>query len=377
MRFVNATVVGPGDVFSGHAVVENGVIVAAGPGALSGNSALDFGGDYLLPGLVELHTDHLESHLQPRPGVEWPALPALVAHDLQCVAAGITTVLDSVCVGELHESRNRSKMLKISLDAIDRARALGVLRADHGLHLRCEISDPRVLDMFEPLAGLTGLKLVSLMDHTPGQRQFVSDAQFRKYYKSKHLVWNEDEYESYRTQLIERQAAHAPKNRAAIVNACRTRGVALASHDDTTTEHVAEAQADGVAVSEFPTTVEAAAACKRAGVAVMAGGPNLVCGRSHSGNVSAMELARQGLVDVLSSDYVPASLLLGAFLIHEQADVPLNEAVALVTGAPAKAVGLDDRGRIEPGKRADLLRVALVDGRPVVKAVWREGRQVL
>jgi alpha-D-ribose 1-methylphosphonate 5-triphosphate diphosphatase len=175
----------------------------------------------------------------------------------------------------------------------------------------------------------------------------------------------------------EMAANASPRHRAELVALAQRHGAVLASHDDSTAEEVAESAADGVALAEFPTTVEAARACRAAGITVMMGAPNLIRGGSHSGNVAAVELARHGLLDMLSSDYVPAALLLAAFRLP--ALVPglsLARAVATVTANPARAVGLLDRGELAVGRRADLVRVHLAGEQPVVRETWRGGRRV-
>jgi alpha-D-ribose 1-methylphosphonate 5-triphosphate diphosphatase len=155
-------------------------------------------------------------------------------------------------------------------------------------------------------------------------------------------------------------------------------GIPLASHDDTTAEHVAQSVRDGVAIAEFPTTFEAAEALHAAGVRVLMGAPNLIRGGSHSGNVGTAELANAGVLDVLSSDYVPASLLMAAFALPRAVpSMALPEAVRAASKTPAEAVGLNDRGEIAIGKRADLVRVHIVRGLPVVRSVWRAGRRVV
>jgi alpha-D-ribose 1-methylphosphonate 5-triphosphate diphosphatase len=151
----------------------------------------------------------------------------------------------------------------------------------------------------------------------------------------------------------------------------------LASHDDTTIEEVEEAHRDGAVIAEFPTTLEAAHASRQLGMATVMGAPNVVRGGSHSGNASARELAEEGELDILSSDYVPGALLMAAFRLADvKALGGLPGAIRLVAKAPADATGLHDRGEIAIGLRADLLRVASHDGEPVVRAVWREGRRV-
>ena len=187
--------------------------------------------------------------------------------------------------------------------------------------------------------------------------------------------------ESFEERVADRIAKGqelAPKHRAAILERWRTKGdLPIASHDDTTAEHVAEAVADGIRIAEFPTTEEAARALHKAGIGVMMGAPNVVRGGSHSGNVSALDLAKEGLVDALSSDYAPFSLLHAAFLLHWKAGVNLPDAIATVTSAPARLAGLTDRGRLAEGLQADLVRVRLHDGVPAVREVWRKGRRVV
>jgi alpha-D-ribose 1-methylphosphonate 5-triphosphate diphosphatase len=367
----NARIVLADGVISGSVRVVDGRIesVDAGSGLVPG--AVDFDGDYLLPGFVELHTDNLEQELEPRPGVFWPnPLASVLAHDAKMAAAGITTVLDAVSLGEYHDGPSRTRIMDTSIRALGTARATGVLRADHRLHLRCEYSDPKVLDMLLPHIDDEALMLVSLMDHTPGQRQFTDTDIYRKYYKK---GWTDEEFDAVAKRLWETREACAADNRERIVALCRARSIPMASHDDTTVEHVAQAKAEGIAISEFPTTREAAAHARAAGIRIVMGGPNVVRGGSHSGNVAASELAGEGLLDILSSDYVPGSLAAAAFALNRTLGVPLEQGVAMVSRNPAHAVGLTDRGEIAPGKRADLLRVRLFGEVPAVLRTWSQG----
>jgi alpha-D-ribose 1-methylphosphonate 5-triphosphate diphosphatase len=375
MVLTNAQVVTRHEVFRGTVVVEAGRVRAVETGRSAVPGALDLGGDYLLPGIVELHTDVLEKHWAPRPGVQWPATAAVATHDAQLASVGITTVLDGLAVGYIIETGQRPRDPAPFARAIRSAQDAGLLRCEHFLHMRCEVSTEWVLRDFEPFAADPMVRLVSLMDHTPGQRQFVRVDKYREYNQGKYGLSDAQMDELIEKRLTD-QARYGERHRTAIVALCQKRGLTLASHDDATRAHVEEAVADGIAVAEFPTTIEAARAARAYGLAIVAGAPNLVCGRSHSGNVSAAELARHGLLDVLSSDYVPASALHGAFLLHLQHGVPLPAAVAAVSLTPAQRIGLDDRGEIAPGKRADLIRARAVDELAVVGAVWREGERI-
>jgi alpha-D-ribose 1-methylphosphonate 5-triphosphate diphosphatase len=375
--FTNAKIVAADRVFSGCLTVDHGRIQEVREDG-SAHAGVDFQGDFLLPGLIELHTDHLESHYVPRPAVRWHAGSAVLAYDAQIAAAGITTVFDSFRVGvdEYDSSAQLGDEVAPLAQAVRRAADAGLLRAGHLTHLRCEVPAPNVVDGLNTFIASHPVQLISLMDHTPGQRQFRNLEKYFLYYSGKSGRSQADVEELARErQKVGR--ARALQNRPRIVEIAKARGVRLASHDDTTAEEVALAHRDGVAIAEFPTTVEAAAAARAAGMATVMGAPNVVRGGSHSGNASARELAEAGYLDILSSDYVPAALLMAAFRLADTAAVGgLAGAVRLISKAPAEATGLHDRGEIAVGRRADMLRVATHDGEPIVRAVWREGRRV-
>ncbi len=371
----NVQLVTPDAVVAGHVSVEDGRIHALGSGSAKGE---DGEGDYLIPGLVELHTDNIEKNLQPRPGMLWSTpLSAILAHDTACAGAGITTVYDSVSVGEFSDAPGRREFLEVTINSIKEGMANDLFRAEHFLHMRCELPDPSVLRLMEPVWDEPLLTLISMMDHTPGQRQWRDMDAYRTFLTPR--LKQGETFESRVTERIAKGQELAPKHRAAILERWRAKGegLPLASHDDTTLEHVAEAQRDGITIAEFPTTVEAAAALNKAGIGVLMGAPNVVRGGSHSGNVSALDLAHDGLVNGLSSDYAPFSLMHAAFLLHEKAGMSLPAAIATVTATPARLAQLDDRGRLEPGLRADLALVRLHDGVPVVRAVWSGGRRMV
>ncbi len=340
------------------------------------NSGLDLEGDYLIPGLVELHTDNLEKHFIPRTGVSWPhGLSAAMAHDMHMISSGVTTVFDAITAGEPFGKHMRNELFDISLGALKKAEDENLLRAEHFIHVRCELAGDHLMDRVEPLVGHEKLRLFSVMDHTPGQRQWRNIEAYKRYCDMTDTA--ESIVQERIEALKELQAKNAPKNLQSIVSICKEKGYALASHDDTTVMHVREGAEQGVCISEFPTTLEAAREARAQGLSIIMGAPNIVRGGSHSGNVAAIELAKAGLLDIFSSDYMPASLLHAVFLLPELAQIPLEEAINTITKNPAHAVGMFDRGELAQGKRADAVRVRVVDGIPVVRAVWRAGKQVL
>ena len=380
----NAKVVTRTAVIEGSVSVENGLITYIDEGASSSASAsasatstVDFAGDYLLPGLIEIHTDNIEKHFAPRPTVIWPApLAALASHDNQIAGSGITTVLNALGVGDYKGRAERRHALHATFGIVKEAQEKDLLRVEHFFHLRCEVSDPELLDIVTPYFDEPIVRLASLTDHTPGERQWRDLAKFRKY--NANFEWSQDD-EDFDAFIEERQniqREHAPKNRAAVIKICQERGISLASHDDTTEEHVKMAVESGVTLSEFPCTVDAARLAHEKNLKIIAGAPNVVRGGSLAGNASALDFAKEDLLDILSSDYMPVSLAHAAFILHGKLGIPLPDAIAKASANVADALGFDDRGEITPGKRADLVRVKLGGDVPVVREVWRQGVRI-
>jgi alpha-D-ribose 1-methylphosphonate 5-triphosphate diphosphatase len=373
--FENAEIVMPDRLQRGWVAVDGGRVAEIGEG-VAPERGLDLAGDYLLPGLVELHTDHLESHYAPRPKVRWHPLGAVLAYDAQIAASGITTVFDSLRAGVDVDGGGLGAELVALAEALDEARRHGLFRCKHLTHLRCEVPSPDVVETVENFVSVFPVHLISLMDHTPGQRQFRDLDKYFIYYGGKTGKSDAEILQAVQRKTDE-NAARSELNRPALVKMAAQRGIRLASHDDTTLDEVRQSVDEGVAIAEFPTTIEAARASHENGITVMMGAPNLIRGGSHSGNVAAEELAREGVLDILSSDYVPASLLMAAFDMPRCVPgITLPAAIATVTRNPARFAGLQDRGEIASGQRADIVRVSVAGGVPVVRQVWLEGRRV-
>jgi alpha-D-ribose 1-methylphosphonate 5-triphosphate diphosphatase len=360
----------------GWVAFAGGRIAEVGEGDARGASE-DASGDLIMPGLIELHTDHLEAHYVPRPKVFWDPVAAVVAYDGQLATSGITTVLDSLRVWREDGAEEVDGRAGILAEAITTARQANLLRADHFLHLRCEIPMPTVVEETRELIDRPDVRLMSLMDHTPGQRQFRDEGKLRDYYRGKGAGMTDAELDVLFERRFAYQKNYAAANLREIVALAHQYDIPLASHDDTTEENVFDAVRDRVSVAEFPTTIEAARGLHQAGIGILMGAPNVVRGGSHSGNIAAVDLAREGILDILSSDYIPSSLLMAALQLPKEVPaIDLASAVRTVTKTPAEAVGLADRGEIAAGKRADLIRVHVARGLPVVRSVWREGHRV-
>lgn len=375
--FKNATLVLPNEVILGSLVTHDGYITEISTQTTSVPEAEDLEKSFFLPGLIELHTDNLERHCLPRPGVNWPYLPAVLSHDAELAASGITTVFDAITLGgNVAANEARANMLLGSANTVREAVKQKLLRIDHYLHLRCEVPMPNVLDLFHSLKGDPLVRLVSLMDHTPGERQFVDKEKQRVYYQGKYAL-TDSEFEQFIKDRKQLQIVYSTKHRTKIAQLCISHGLIMATHDDATTAHIDEAVELGATISEFPTTIDAAQAARASGMKTVLGAPNVVRGGSHSGNASASDLAEAGLVDALSSDYAPSSLLHAAFLLYKTKNISLPDAISTVSSTPAKMAGFSDRGSIEVGLRADLIQVHLTEeGTPLVRRSFVEGKRV-
>lgn len=372
----NATLVLPNEVISGSLAIKDGVITAIAQGNAVPANAIDCEGDLLLPGLIELHTDNLERHIEPRPKVNWPHASAIIAHDAELASVGITTVFDALRVGSVTSNKktNYGEYARHLADEILDLRAKGALRISHFLHLRAEVCSETLIAELAKFGPDDRIGIVSLMDHTPGQRQFRDLTQLRAYVCGKHGL-SDLEFESHVAEQRALSDQLGAVHEAAAVAEARRFGAVLASHDDTTAEQVAVSAQHGAHFAEFPTTLEAAAACHAQGIKVMMGAPNLIRGGSHSGNVAASRLAEADLLDIVSSDYVPSALLSSALLLGDLwGDVARG--VRTVTQAPAAAVGLSDRGHLEIGARGDVIRVARIAGGAALRGTWVQGKRV-
>jgi len=374
--FTNARLVLADEIVHGTLAIADGRITGIDRGGARNPAAIDLAGALLVPGLVDVHTDNLERHFQPRAGVLWDKVAAAIAHDGQVAAAGITTVFDSLTVGAAQGWDTRAEMIEPMIEGLEYARDHAMLRVDHKLHLRCEITHPDIVAIFEHHSQSPLTAMMSVMDHAPGDRQSPDIEAYRKRYQ-KNPNLSPDEVEAHIDGLIEGSKVYGPPNARALADIARARAIPLATHDDRTPDHIAEAVAFGAVLTEFPTTMEAAEAAHAHGLPTLMGSPNLIRGSSHSGNVAAAELARAGLLDMFASDYIPASLLQAALrLTADDFGLSIPRAVAMVTDLPAQALRLADRGRLEVGRRADLVEVQLVRERPIVRSVWSAGRRV-
>ncbi len=371
LAFRNARVVTADDSFVGSVLVRDGRIASVDRGTASTGEDLD--GDILMPGVIDLHTDNLEKHFFPRPSIDWDPVSAAITHDGCCLSVGVTTVFDSLSIGSFNAaaSRNHENLIRLA-DGLATADGAGLLKADHKVHWRCETPADDLPDELEGFARHPMTALFSLMDHTPGQRQYRNLEKYLANWRAEGMT--DTAVDKRMAEIRDRQTRNADRNRRLVAEVALARRAPLASHDDEDAAHIDAAADLGATVVEFPVTLEAARQARARGMIIVMGGPNLIRGGSYSGNVPASELALEGLLDAFASDYVPRSLIECAFaLTRPEFGWSLARAVATVTTGPARAAQLADRGVIEPGRRADFLRVRLGGNLPVVREAWVEG----
>jgi alpha-D-ribose 1-methylphosphonate 5-triphosphate diphosphatase len=363
----------PGEEVLGTLVVRDGLIADIQPGVSAVGE--DGEGSYLLPGFIDVHTDHFEKCTAPRPGVFWPLEAAAIYHDRNLAIAGVTTVCDAIPINRPERRGLLPGFASGFVQAIEEMNSSGTSTVEHWLHLRCELGYREVVDVAETLIGRPRVALMSLMDHTPGNRQFrnIEDLKSRR----QPVSSTSETFEEFVARAQSEQAEFGERNRERLVALSRENGIVLATHDDTEVDHVRAAAREGATIIEFPTTVEAAREARVHGLAIVMGSPNFILGGSHSGNVSARELAQLGLVDIVASDYVPQSMLQSVFVAAQAGGLALFDAVKMISESPARAIRLfEDRGSLEVGKRADIV-TAVCHGRvPRITGVMAKGRRI-
>lgn len=382
-RFVviNATAVLPGQVLPDATIVcEDGRIVEIDdtrPSLAYEPNVFDARGALCLPGLVDTHSDGLERERFPRPGVDLGARFTVRSFEGRVRAAGITTMFHGIGFEE-DDKYHRSMVLANEwTDELETYRSSGRALVDHRILYRLDARDPDgfrcLVERLPRRVDDGALPLVSFEDHTPGQGQYTDRTAFERYIVGTQGI-TEDEARRRVDQLIdERDALLANRDLALnwLVERATRGEIRLMAHDPATVEESNLAKEWSASIAEFPTTYEAARQAKELGLRTVCGAPNVMRGRSHSGNVSARDLIAEGLCDGLASDYLPSTMLGAVAVLAHENVCDLPTAVSLVTSGPAATVGLTDRGSIAVGQRADLVLAEFDGPLAVVRHVVR------
>ncbi|OXS53996.1 alpha-D-ribose 1-methylphosphonate 5-triphosphate diphosphatase [Cohnella sp. CIP 111063] len=367
-------VVRPDGVSQGDLTIEDGIIAAIDGAGSAGDSAdIDAEGCWVLPGLIDLHCDAIEKEVEPRPNTLFPMEMAFLQFERKLAGHGITTMLHSLSLGvglSLRGEHLVGEMIEL-IAAMRKERAM----IRHGVHLRYEVSHLTGFELARRLLSEGLLDYLSLMDHAPGQGQYHRPGAFERYVMKNQGV-GVDEVAAIVEELQERRSRVDWSKLKALTAQARTAGIAVASHDDDTAEAVERSLGFGATVSEFPLNLDTARFASARGMGVCVGAPNIVRGGSHDGNLKASEAVREGVADILCSDYHPASLLHAIFCLESEG-VPLHHAVNMATLNPAAALGRDDTlGSLKIGKRADVIVVGKIRGIPVVRCTIVDGTVV-
>lgn len=379
-RIVNVKIVTPEGILQNNdCLIRDGRIhnLVAESDKIQGNwEEVDGEGGYLMPGFIDIHADYIEHIAAPRPTSMMDFSLSLHEAERELITHGITTMYHSLSLYKsqmfdtkpIRRPENVQKLVELINQAHSRKHLIR-----HRFHARYEIDNLDMIDVLREYIMDRKIHMVSFMDHTPGQGQYRDLEMFRKTIKGYRNLSDEQ----VDVMVLEQQKTEkvAMEKIRELSQLAREKGLAVASHDDDTVDKVDLVQSFGTTISEFPITLEVARYAHKKGMHTVAGAPNVLLGGSHAGNLSAAEAILDGSVDILCSDYYPASMIHAVFKLHEEKGVPLHEAVKLVTLNPAKAVHADDQvGSIEPGKKADLLIVQrLEDHFPAVTTAMVNG----
>ena len=378
MIIYNANIVTPEKVIRNGAItMEDGRIVSIEEGLPTTISTSDINasGSWVIPGLVDSHSDAIEQELEPRPSSTFPIEVSFYELEKKLVGEGITTIYHSMSLLDENAkkwSRQNDTVFSVIENIHRLAKGSHLIR--HKTHLRYEITNTSAVEGVERLIMSNKIDQLSFMDHTPGQGQF-RDIEVHKQLLMDHRHYTEEE-----TNFLLDEMKKLPKLAVDVIqkmaDLAYKNGIPIASHDDDTSEKLLVVKGWNASISEFPIELEVAKKAKEMGLYVVMGAPNALLGKSHSNNLSALEAVKNGVVDIFCSDYYPSSLLHTVFKLHYM-NIPMNEAVNMVTINPAKALKIDDEiGSLEVGKKADLLIVSEENQRPVLQSVFVNGKNV-
>jgi len=354
-------------------LIEHGRIAAIEPaGAPASAHVVDLAGQTLMPGLIDLHCDAIEKEAEPRARVQFPLDFAVAQVDRRNAAAGITTPYHALSFANNEWGVRNNETAAQVVRMVRAFRGQGLV--DNRVHCRYEITDPHALDVLFALIDDGAVDLLSVMDHSPGQGQFKTLEAYLQYMMGNHGMERLQAEEAAAAKL--RAGDGAPARVEKLLAHAHAAGVPTASHDDDTVHRVATMRNLGVTMSEFPITLDTAKAAVSCGLTTILGAPNVLRGGSQSGSMRAIDAVRAGVASCLCSDYQPSTLVASVYAVVAQSDLSLPQAAALVTANPADACGMNDRGRIAPGLRADLVAVTQVGTLPLVSRTWSAGRQV-
>ncbi|HIV74731.1 MAG TPA: phosphonate metabolism protein PhnM [Candidatus Pseudogracilibacillus intestinigallinarum] len=337
---------------------------------------VDANGAYITPGFIDIHSDYIETISAPRPTSLIDLNISLKETEKILINNGITTMFHSLSLyktdmfskNAMRTKENVQRLINLIHETSD---DLHLIR--HRLHARFEIDNTEGVDLLLENIEQNKVHLISFMDHTPGQGQYRN----LQYYYDTIQGYRSISNNEIQTMIAEKQRAEiiTPEQIKDITTLAVERNIAVASHDDDHMEKLHLVQSFGTTISEFPITLDVARGAKQLGLYTVVGAPNVLLGKSHSGNLSAVEAIENDCADILCSDYYPSALLHAVFQLHKQYGYDLREMINKVTINPARAVKMEDEiGSIQVGKKADLLMIEEMDhGYPMLTKTMVDG----
>jgi alpha-D-ribose 1-methylphosphonate 5-triphosphate diphosphatase len=315
----------------------------------SNEVAVDLGDKKIVPGIVDLHSDAIEKEIEPRHGATFPVELAITELDKKLSMAGITTMFHAIGFEDNPKKKRSVYLARQQIEEIYNAnkKHLGV---DNLVHARFELSASDAVESIKEVIDLGMVKLLSIMDHSPGQGQFKTLETFKTYYSSYYGL-SDDEVQDVVNQKMNKDEDKIND----LISHAKKHNITLLSHDDDCIEKLNGLLDLGVQISEFPLDLEVAKYAVAKGIATGMGAPNIVRGGSQSGNIAAIDLVKADVCKYLCSDYHPTSMLQAVYRMKKDANLPLEKGFSMITSTPAKYANLHDRGELKEGKLADIL----------------------
>lgn len=373
-------VVTPQEVIdNGQVYVRNGLIEAIEnrpAGRRKGYQVIDGNGRWLIPGLIDLHNDAIEKEIEPRPNALIPLEIALFSLESRLLTHGVTSIYHSLAFMEDDSDVRSPDRVIAHVEGINQLKKYGLIR--HNIHARYDITENHFCSILIEMINRKAIQLLSFMDHTPGQGQYRNIEEMTEFYRKYRDLDSQAAQAMVEQRLQKAKGLNVMDFIDLLAEKAHKSGIPMASHDDDSASKVEYMRQKGVAISEFPIDLPTCRAAAEKGMHVMVGAPNIIRGQSNSGNMRAIDAINENAAHIICSDYLPSAMLHAAFRLYHRHNMPIWQAVNMVSLNPARAVGIDrELGSIECGKRADLVLVNEIENIPIVELVLVDGVKVL
>jgi len=342
-----------------------------------GVDIIDAKGGYILPGLIDIHSDIIKKIIVPRKGLIFDYTLALMEVDKILVNQGITTVFHSLSFANSTVFNQKSTLQVRNIYEIGSTinKTSGLL-INHKFHARLELNTTEGVEIVIRMINNNEIHELSFMDHTPGQGQYADINTYEKELRKRNGM---------RIDTREEDNLHVGRNRSKIgekelkvlIDLANEKNIPMAYHDVYNVRQLLWMKKNKISICEFPLNLRVAKESLKRGIYTVVGCPNILRGKSHNKNLSAIEAVLKEGANIITSDYFSYGLLHSIFLLSFKYHMPLEEAVSLVTLNPAKALNISDRyGSISPEKFADIIIVKYQNNIPMVRCVIVNGNIV-